>query len=674
MLRAADCDELSLEGGLMNKIFTCLHRKIQGKQRVITLIVVDIIALLTSYAFILQRVAFTVDKFNATILVQRVLIMLLCSMFGRLLLKVHNTMWRYASAGAFLRMVLADFIAGWLFLAVDRSFFVVHVPFASAVAAICVGLIATLSLRFVYQILRLHPEWFDGKHLKSSSVKKEPIAIVGAGSLGVLLARELIYGENAKYVPYCFIDNDERKIGTEIEGIPVMGPDDYMVDLLPSLPVTTVVIALPDRSHEEQRAAFEKYKKTGCQVRLYDYPLSELPTEESKRAIRDVKIEDLLFRDIVSIVDDDTINAYHDKTILITGAGGSIGGELTRQLAGCRPKKLILLDIFENGVYDIQQELLRKHHGKINLEVLIATVCNTKHLDYIFERHKPDVVFHAAAHKHVPLMENNSAEAIRNNVFGTYNVINASEKHGVKRFILISTDKAVNPTNVMGATKRLCEMIIQSRIESKTEFVAVRFGNVLGSSGSVVPLFKKQISEGGPVTITDKRIIRYFMAIPEAAQLVLRAGSMHEKGKIYVLDMGKPVRILDLAENLIYLSGFRPYEDIDIIEVGLRPGEKLYEELLIKTQECIRTNDKHIFIEKEEGFEREKMDSALIELNSNLDITLDNDSVRGLLKQLVPTYYSADEVNKNAISAEEFDDVGEHSYLDSDISYNGEII
>ncbi|HHU02324.1 MAG TPA: polysaccharide biosynthesis protein [Christensenellaceae bacterium] len=658
----------------MRRISSRLSKKAKGKQRVFTLFLVDVIALLASYAFILQRIALVESKFNTFVLVRTVLAVLACTVVCRIILRVQNTMWRYASAGAFLRMVLADFISGWLFLAMDRSLFSVHVPFASAVAAICVGLIATLSLRFVYQLLRLHPEWLEGKHLKFSSIEKEPIAIVGAGSIGVLLARELIYSDNAKYTPYCFIDNDERKIGTEVEGIPVMGPDEEMVEVLHSLPIKTVVIAIPNRSHEEQRAAFEKYKKTGCQVRLYDYPLSELPTESSKRAIRDVRIEDLLFRDIVSIVDDDTINAYHDKTILITGAGGSIGGELTMQLASCRPQKLILLDIFENGVYDIEQELLRKYRGKIDLEVVIATVCNAKHLDYIFEKYKPDVVFHAAAHKHVPLMENNSAEAIRNNVFGTYNVINASEKLGIKRFILISTDKAVNPTNVMGATKRLCEMIIQSRIDSETEFVAVRFGNVLGSSGSVVPLFKKQISEGGPVTITDKRIIRYFMAIPEAVQLVLRAGSMHEKGKIYVLDMGKPVRILDLAENLIYLSGFRPYKDIDILEVGLRPGEKLYEELLIKTQECIRTNDKHIFIEKEEGFERREMDSALQVLRNNLDLVQDNDSARELLKQLVPTYCSADEVNKNAISAEEFEDVGEHSYLDSDISYDGDIL
>ena len=336
----------------------------------------------------------------------------------------------------------------------------------------------------------------------------------------------------------------------------------------------------------------------------------------------------------------------------MTGGGGSIGSELCRQIAARSPKKLIILDIYENNAYDIQQELRRSYGKKLDLEVIIASVRDKARIYEIFDALRPDVVFHAAAHKHVPLMENCPAEAIKNNIFGTYHVVRAAEKYGVKKFVMISTDKAVNPTNVMGATKRFCEMILQSRKDSPTEYCAVRFGNVLGSNGSVVPLFKKQIEEGGPVTVTDKRIIRYFMTIPEAAQLVMEAGAIAKQSQIFVLDMGEPVKILDLAEKLIRLSGYEPYKEIEIKEIGLRPGEKLYEELLMSSETLSKTENKKIFVEQQQEIDPrqimdnlEKLDKAVTEEN------LPDEELVTLLRSMIPTYHAPEEVNRKAVAA-----------------------
>jgi FlaA1/EpsC-like NDP-sugar epimerase len=645
----------------MSSSYYKIHESMRGKKRVLILMAVDAAVLLLSYVLILQRTKFNSNILPSGDIVTSALMMLLCTFIMRFAFRLQRTMWRYASAGVFLYMILADFLAGWLYLVIDRVFFSVHVPFTNAVAAMCVGLTASLSIRFAYQVFRNHPEWLEHDK-KPNNRPKEQVAIVGAGQLGVSLARELLISESSHYLPYCFIDKDERKIGTFIEGMPVFSPDKF-ISRLPSIPVKTIVIALPDLSQEKQQAFFEFYQNTGCSVRIYDFPLNDKKSDNNKRVIRDVKIEDLLFRNALTFTDESTTQAYNNKIVLITGGGGTIGSELARQIAACKPKQLILLDIYENGVYDLQQELLRKYGDELNLKVIIATITDAVQMDYIFQAYKPDIVFHAAAHKHVPLMEESCAEAVRNNVFGTYNVVNSAEKAHVKRFVMISTDKAVNPTNIMGATKRMCEMIIQSRKDSKTQFVAVRFGNVLGSNGSVVPLFKRQIDEGGPVTITDKRIIRYFMLIPEAVQLVLRAGMMKEQAKIYVLDMGKPIKIIDLAENLIVLSGLKPYKDIEIKEIGLRPGEKLYEETLIDTKRCLRTEDQRIFIEPEGGFDREHINALLRGLRNQVDILKENDAVRSLMMQIVPTYKPAEEVNKTAKLASEFQMVADHSYL-----------
>jgi len=369
-----------------------------------------------------------------------------------------------------------------------------------------------------------------------------------------------------------------------------------------------------------------------------------------RRHLREFDIEELLFRKPVIMVDEKTSAYYKDKVILITGGGGSIGSELCRQLAKMEPKQIIILDVYENGAYDVQQELRIKYGSTLNLQVEIASITNKKALERVFVAYQPQIIINAAAHKHVPLMEHNCIEAVENNVFGTKNLVELCEAYHAERFMMVSTDKAVNPTNVMGATKRMCEMIVQSSSTYGTvRYSATRFGNVLGSAGSVIPLFKKQIANGGPITITDKRIIRYFMTIPEASQLVLQSGAMAQNGELFVLDMGQPVRILDLAENMIQLSGVK---DIEIIETGLRPGEKLYEELLVKKEELEKTENSLIFIEREQPINKEAVEEKLAILQAAC-LTGEDDSVRNALKRVVPTYKSPEEINANAEDAEE---------------------
>ncbi|MBQ8619637.1 MAG: polysaccharide biosynthesis protein [Clostridia bacterium] len=402
---------------------------------------------------------------------------------------------------------------------------------------------------------------------------------------------------------------------------------------------------------ERKRELYELYKQTGCKLKVYDYPLTQT-VENGRRSMREFDIEELLFRQPVEFTQGRTHAYYRGKTVLISGGGGSIGSELCRQIAKMQPKRLIILDVYENGAYDIQQELRIAYSVTLDVRVEIVSVCDSAALDCVFERYHPDIVLHAAAHKHVPLMEHNCCEAVKNNVFGTLNIVSSSERYGVKKFTMISTDKAVNPTNVMGATKRMCEMIVLSRSGSRTNFSATRFGNVLGSNGSVIPLFKRQIAAGGPVTLTDRRIIRYFMTIPEASQLVLESGAMARDGELYVLDMGKPVRILELAESMIRLSGFEPYRDINIVETGLRPGEKLYEELLIKTEELTKTDNRMIFIERDKPLSRAEIDKKLEILRRAVE-TQDDEKVRRAMKRVVDTYHAPEEVNSSAVEADE---------------------
>ncbi len=631
----------------------------KGKTRLAVLLLIDLFCLAVSYGFFILRYRAFFQGMAAGDVRAAFLTMLGAVFAGRLVFQIYLQMWRYATADVYLRIVLADLIGGVLYLAIDRVFFITHLPFQYAVAAVSVGLLMTLSSRFIYQFVRRRPGMLkiSGGHAAAEPQKnKIRVAIVGAGELGVLLATELLMNRNSRYHPVFFIDNDPRKIGTRIEGVPVIGPDHEVLEDIGNLPVQEIIIALPGVDALKREQVFNQYMHTGCKVMIYDYPVERLYQEsrQDKRLVRDINIEDLLFRDSVVLDDPNTQAFYRNKRILVTGAGGSIGSEICRQLARCEPAELVLLDVYENGVYDLEQDLKRRYGKDLRFSTVIANVCDAGRLAKVFEAKRPQVVFHAAAHKHVPLMENNCDEAILNNVFGTYNVAAAAEKAGAERFVMVSTDKAVNPTNMMGATKRLCEMIIQSRQNSPTDFVAVRFGNVLGSNGSVVPLFRRQIAEGGPVTITDKRVIRYFMTIPEASQLVLRTGTRAERSDVYVLDMGKPIRILDLAKKLISLSGFEPDVDIAIKEVGLRPGEKLYEELLVRTETCRKTEDARIFIERMLPPPREEVDRVLRALRQALDMKADDALLKELMMRIVPTYRNAQEVNAKAASAAEF--------------------
>jgi FlaA1/EpsC-like NDP-sugar epimerase len=569
----------------------------------------------------------------------------------RMLFRIYSNIWRYAGSAEFLELVWADFLGGCLYITASRIFLPEYIDFWYSVAIVAATALTTLSIRFIYQSESAY--FYNNSGNKDKDKNKINVAIVGAGKVGKLLAEELLLNKNANYEPFCFIDKDIQKIGNKVSGIPVFDCQGDIIERIKKMPVQEIVIALPDLSGAQKQELFDLYKQTGCSVRIFDYPLiHNTASENSKRTLRDIKIEELLFRDSMSFENSAVGGYYRGKTILITGGGGSIGSELCVQIAKLKPGKLIILDIYENNAYDIQQELVRQYKGTLDAVIEISSVRDSQRMDEVFAQYRPDVVFHAAAHKHVHLMEHNSAEAIKNNIYGTYNVANSAEKYGVKRFIMISTDKAVNPTNIMGASKRMCEMIIQCRRDSKTDFVAVRFGNVLGSNGSVIPLFKRQIENGGPVTITDKRIIRYFMTISEAAQLVLQTGAIAAKSEIYVLDMGKPVKILDLAENMIRLSGLIPYQDIDITEIGLRPGEKLYEELLIKTGELDKTENEMIFIERDKIQSRDEIEEKMKILRNAMKVG-GNEVIREAMLRVVPTFHDADEVNIKAAEAEE---------------------
>jgi len=588
-------------------------------------------------------------------------------MAARLCFGVYTTVWRYANTSTYLRLIMADTAGGCLFFLLGRVSLTVSLGAAYTLVVLLLIMMGTLTSRFFYQCLYTSAGVGGGLWAVRGMLRGTPrhlhqvnIAIVGAGSVGVMLAGELRRNPRSHYNPYCFIDTDPAKIGSNINGIRVYAEDEEIAARVKELPVQEVVIALPEATPEEKSRLYDLYRQTDCKVMLFDYPLGDKPGERNmdhgRRELREFSINDLLFRDALSITSDQAKDYYRGKSVLVTGGGGSIGSELCRQIAALGPRQLVILDIYENNAYDIQQELSHKYGDTLSLETVIASVRDKGRMEEIFAQVRPDVVFHAAAHKHVPLMEHSACEAIKNNVFGTYNTANLAEKYGVRKFVLISTDKAVNPTNIMGASKRLCEMVIQCRADSATAFSAVRFGNVLGSNGSVIPLFKKQIRAGGPVTLTDKRIIRYFMTIPEAVGLVMEAGAMAGSGELYVLDMGRPVKILDLAENMIRLSGLRPYEDVDIVEVGLRPGEKLYEELLMRSEELDRTENKMIFIERDKGCSRAEMDAKLEILSRAVSDPPGGDAGHyeaavAAIRATVPTYRDPAEVNRNAVRA-----------------------
>ena len=628
------------------------------------LMIYDSLIFLICALFILVIYPSNIDALTPSLIMLHTAVGLLCIFIPRTALKLYEQIWRYAGPTEYLKLLLADVIGGFVFLFV-RHLFPRSITLPRAVSLFTLNCVGCAAIRQIYQWVyqhRMSHGWVAkaAKHVlfaitgasfsdEETNANRIKIAIVGAGSVGALLADELLQNPKATYQPVCFVDIDKGKIGREIYGIPVLSSENDLQRHLNRLSVQEVVFALPNVDTERRAELYTLYKSFGYKIKTYDYPNLD---EAGRRHIQDFAVEDLLFRGAKQFLSEETMEWYRGKKVLITGGGGSIGSELARQIARCKPERLMILDVYENNAYDIQQELRTRYGNDLNLRVEIANVCDREEIDKIFRDHTPDIVLHAAAHKHVPLMERNVCEAVRNNIFGTLNVVEACEKYGVKRFIMVSTDKAVNPTNVMGATKRMCEMIVQSRTGVRTSFSATRFGNVLGSNGSVIPLFKRQIANGGPVTLTDKRIIRYFMTIPEASQLVMTSGAMARNGDLYVLNMGKPVKILELAENMIRLSGLEPYKDIDIIETGLRPGEKLYEELLIKTEELDKTDNDMIFVERDKPLSRDEIEEKLDVLRKALQ-SHSNRVVRKALMEVVPTYHTPEEVNERAIEAEE---------------------
>lgn len=467
---------------------------------------------------------------------------------------------------------------------------------------------------------------------------KNNIMIVGAGEAGILVLDEYRKHPNLGQVT-SFIDDDDEKKGQYIKGIEVDGSISQIPSIVKKKNIDEIILAIPSLDDEDRKYILDTCTKTNKKVKVLPgiYEIIDGKFDVSK--IRDVEIEDLLGRDSIKLDQSSLSGMIKDRTIMVTGGGGSIGSELSRQIAKYHPKKLVILDIYENNAYSIQMELERKYKDDLDLEVVIESIRDRERMDYIFNLYKPDIVFHAAAHKHVPLMEDSYISAIKNNVFGTKNLLEIADKYQVKKFVNISTDKAVNPTNIMGATKRIIEIMLQTiNQHSKTDYVAVRFGNVLGSNGSVIPLFKKQINDGGPVTVTHPDIIRYFMTIPEACQLVLQAGAIAKGGEIFILDMGEPVKILDLAENLISLSGLVPYKDIDIVFTGLRPGEKLYEELLLNLENSDKTSFEKIYIEKPEEHSAEELEKHLEELRVLGNNDASKEEIIKAIGKIVPTF------------------------------------
>ncbi|MBR1860435.1 MAG: polysaccharide biosynthesis protein [Lachnospiraceae bacterium] len=525
--------------------------------------------------------------------------------------KLYISVWRYASANEFIKIIISVFCNMVIQLAVFKIF-KIRVPrsYYLFYAAILGGMI--LCIRFFYRFLRVLRNKQNA--LRSGSLAAN-VMIIGAGAACNSIMKELESTAMISKRVRCLIDDNPGCRGKIMRGVPIVGGRDCIPDAVEKYEIDEIIIAMPSASRKTVKEIVEDCKETGCKLEIVPGIYQLINGEVSVSQLREVDIEDLLGRDPVKINVDEVAEYVKGKTIMVTGGGGSIGSELCRQIAKHGPKRLIILDIYENNAYDIQQEL-KISYPDLDLVVLIASVRNTLRIDQIFDEYRPDIVYHAAAHKHVPLMEESPGEAIKNNVFGTLKVAKAADKYGTEKFVLVSTDKAVNPTNIMGASKRICEMLIQMmNEESRTDFVAVRFGNVLGSNGSVIPLFKKQIAMGGPVTVTDPNVIRYFMTIPEAVSLILQAGAYAEGGEIFVLDMGEPVKILDLAENLIKLSGFRPGEDIEIVFTGLRPGEKMFEEMLMDEEGLRGTENSMIHIGKPLEFDKEEFKHQLEKLD-----------------------------------------------------------
>lgn len=551
-----------------------------------------------------------------------------------LIFRLYNSLWKYAGVHELISVTLSVFL-GNIFMLGYVFVTQVKVPRSIFIITMLMEIILIGGIRIAYRVLR---RILKGEIIRIKDQKR--VMIIGGGDAGAIIIKEMLTHVELKNKPVIIIDDDPEKFGRKINGVPIIGGRNKIIEGVTKRSIDEIIIAMPSASRKDINEIYNICAETNCKVKILPSVSQLIDESVVMQKIRDVDIEDLLGRDPIKLDMAEITDYLKDQAVLVTGAGGSIGSELSRQIASYDPVKLILLDNYENNLYDIQNELIYLY-PKLEIISIIANIREKSRLENIFNQYKPAVVFHAAAHKHVPLMEANPTEAIKNNVFGTLNLAECADKYKVKRFVLISTDKAVNPTNIMGATKRIAELIIQAMGKhSKTEFAAVRFGNVLGSNGSVIPLFKKQIEQGGPVTVTHPEVIRYFMTIPEAVQLVIQAGAMATNGDIFVLDMGQPVKIYDLAKKLIKLSGFEPDEDIRIEFTGLRPGEKLYEELLMAEEGLLATRNDKIFI-------AHPIHTDLAVLRRELDILCDiafscNGDISEYIQSIVPTYNKAE--------------------------------
>lgn len=612
-----------------------LKSYVNRKRLAIELVLFEIIAIqLAAFLAILTRFEFrihTIEPLFIDTLVHYAVLNTFCSICIFAAYRMYSTLWSFASIMDFFNVVKAVLISSvfqfigihMLAWPIPRSFIVLYIGWLG---------IAAVFPRMMIRILR------GGRRIPLQAIGKQaiPVMLIGAGEAGSIILQEF---KNSKFVEkeiVCVIDDNPKKWGTFIHGVPVVGGRRKITQSVVRFGIQEIVLAIPTLKPHERKNIINICQQTGCKMSTLPGIYQLINCDVKVSMLRDVQIEDLLGREAVRTDLESIMSYVKDQKVMVTGGGGSIGSELCRQIADDQPKQLIIIDNYENAAYELQMELGRKH-PELDVIVLIVSVQNRRKIREIFEQYKPDLVFHAAAHKHVPLMEYSPCEAIKNNVFGTMNVASEANRSGVKRMVLISTDKAVRPTNIMGASKRICEMVIQTYNQrSKTEYVAVRFGNVLGSNGSVVPLFKQQIREGGPVTVTHPDIIRYFMTIPEAVSLVLQAGAYAQGGEIFILDMGEPVKILDLAENMIRLSGLVPGEDIEIKFTGLRPGEKLYEELLIDDDNKKETANKRIFIGQPIKIDEAEFDEKMKELEKAT--FSEDENIRQVVKKLVPEY------------------------------------
>lgn len=590
------------------------------KHRTIFLFIIDIFCILIGYLlafWIRMEFSFNVNTAILNAFLNMLPFVLIINILSIKLFRANETLWKYISVYEALRVSVAIIIANVIWFIIVLMIKIPNYPRSLPVIATLIILGLMLGFRLMY------------RYIRKESIQKSKFnntLIIGAGDAGVVLSRELLSDRyNAKVIG--FIDDARQKVGKTVSGIKVLGTTDDLQDIVEKFDINMAYIAIVNASKNEIHDIIKKCQNINLKIKMMSYHQDKF---DGKAQIRDVSIDDLLGRGEIKL-DNELINSFiNNQVVMVTGAGGSIGSELCRQIVKYNPKELVLVDIYENNMYDLQQEIImHQHDGTISLNIkltcLIASVRDKKRINEIISNYKPFVVYHAAAHKHVPLVEDSPLEAIKNNVFGTKNVIEACINNKIENFVLISTDKAVNPTNVMGATKRMCELIVQGYRDSGiTKLCAVRFGNVLGSNGSVIPLFRKQIENGGPVTVTDPNIIRYFMTIPEAAQLVLQASTYAKSGEIFVLDMGTPIKILSLAENLIRLSGFKPYEDIKIEFTGLRPGEKMYEELTLDMETAIKTESDLIFIAEPIDVTKDIVDNKLNKLKEIIDKNNDN--------------------------------------------------